>query len=319
VLRAILLYLSKAPWARRIVTGWRFARRAASRFVAGDTLDEAIDAIRALNSKGLYGTIDYLGENVSTPEEAHAAADYYLRVLDRLHESGVQSSVSVKLSQMGLGFDFELCLGNMRALMRRAAKDGLFVRLDMEDAPTVNGTFAIYRALRKDGYENVGLVVQAYLYRSENDVATLLEEGAPWRLCKGAYKEPPEIAYPKKKDVNAAFDRLTMMMLDYAVAHGSREASGDGKVPPITAVATHDVKRIDYARSYAASLGLSKRALEFQMLHGIRSDLQLALAAEGYPVRIYVPHGAEWYPYFMRRLAERPANLWFFLSNLFRG
>lgn len=319
MLRSFLLYLSKAPWCRKLVTGWRFARRAAARFIAGDTLEEAIETIKRLNEKGLYGTLDHLGENVTTAEEAVAAADHYLNTLERLHESGVKSCVSVKLSQMGLNLDSDLCLESIRKLVKKAAEGGTFVRIDIEDSPTVDRTWKIFRTLKEEGLTNVGVAVQSYLYRSEADVDQLLKEGAHFRLCKGAYKEPPELAYPRKKDVDASFDRLSEKMIRFSAANGAQEATPDGKVPPVTAVASHDVKRIEHAKEYAAEVGLPKRALEFQMLLGIRSDLQLRLVEEGYPVRLYIPYGDSWYPYFVRRLAERPANLWFFLSNLIKS
>jgi proline dehydrogenase len=318
MLRAILLYLSKAPWARRLVTGWKFARRAASRFVAGERLEEAIAAIQRLNQKGLYATLDHLGENVTKPEEARRAADDYLTLMGRICEAGVKSNASLKLTQLGLALDYDLCLDNIRRIVRKAAECGLFIRIDMEDSSTVDRTIQLYRTLRSEGLQNVGLVIQAYLYRSEKDVRDLLAEGARFRLCKGAYKEPAEVAFPRKSDVDANYDKLASMMIDSALATGSLPASDDGRVPPVTGIATHDERRVRHAQGYAKKAGLPKRALEFQMLYGIRSDLQTSLAAEGYPVRIYVPYGTEWYPYFVRRLAERPANVWFFISNFFR-
>lgn len=318
MLRAILLYLSKAPWARRLVTGWKFARRAASRFVAGDRLEEAIAAIQRLNQKGLYATLDHLGENVTKPEEARRAADDYITLMGRICEAGVKSNASLKLTQLGLALDYDLCLDNIRRIVRKAAECGLFIRIDMEDSSTVDRTIRLYRTLRSEGLQNVGLVIQAYLYRSEKDVRDLLAEGARFRLCKGAYKEPAEVAFPRKSDVDANYDKLASMMIDAALAAGSLPASDDGLMPPVTGIATHDERRVRFAQEHAKKVGLPKRALEFQMLYGIRSDLQTSLAAEGYPVRIYVPYGTEWYPYFVRRLAERPANVWFFISNFFR-
>ncbi len=314
--RASLLYLSQATWARRLVTDWRFARRAASRFIAGDTLEEALETIRTLNDEGMFVTVDHLGENVFTAEEAISAADYYLESLPRFEESGVEASISVKITQMGLNIDFNLCLDNMRRIALRAAEFGIMVRIDIEDSPVVDLTWQIYRTLRAEGVTNVGLAIQSYLYRSEEDALALVNEGAHFRLCKGAYKEPADVAFPHKADVDANFDRLTKILIDAALVDS---IVSTGKVPPVTAIATHDIKRIDFARDYAKKVGLPKGALEFQMLLGIRKGLQQSLIDEGYPVRIYVPHGTEWYPYFTRRLAERPANLWFFLSNFFRG
>ena len=317
--RAILSYLSKATWARRLVTEWRFARSAASRFIAGDTLDEALETIRILNDRGMFVTIDYLGENVFTVEEAIRARDYYLEALPRIESSKAEANVSVKLSQMGLNIDFNLCLDNMRRIALRAAEVGIMVRLDIEDSSVVERTWQIYRSLIAEGLTNVGLAIQSYLYRSEEDARALTNEGAHFRLCKGAYKEPANVAFPRKADVDTNFDLLAKILIDAALADGADLVSSSGKIPPVTAIATHDIRRIDFARDYAMKVGLPKSALEFQMLLGIRGDIQQSLIDEGYPVRIYVPHGTEWYPYFTRRLAERPANLWFLISNFFRG
>jgi proline dehydrogenase len=231
----------------------------------------------------------------------------------------VKSNCSLKLSQLGLALDYDLCLGNMRCIARRAAEFGTVVRIDMEDSETVDRTLQIYNTLREEGLTNIGVVIQSYLYRSEEDVEALLTNGTRIRLCKGAYNEPPEVAYPRKADVDANYDRLTAMIIEAAKKHGAEAASPDGKVPPIPGIATHDPERIEFARKHADRVDLPKGALEFQMLHGIGSDLQLELVKEGYPVRIYVPYGTEWYPYFMRRLAERPANLWFFIRSYLRG
>ena len=317
--RAILFYLSKATWARRLVTEWRFARNAASRFIAGDTLEEALATIRTLNDKGLFVTIDHLGENVFTAEEAISAKDYYLETLLRIESSKAEANVSVKLSQMGLNVDFNLCLDNMRGIALQAAEFGIMVRIDIEDSPVVERTWQIYRSLSAEGVTNVGLAIQSYLYRSEEDARSLANKGAHFRLCKGAYKEPANVAFPRKADVDANFDLLAKILIDAALVDGTDPVISSGKIPPVTAIATHDIKRIDFARDYALKVGLPNSALEFQMLLGIRGDIQQSLVDEGYPVRIYVPHGTEWYPYFTRRLAERPANLWFFLSNFFRG
>lgn len=319
MLRAILLYLSKAAWARRIVTGWGFARRASSRFVAGETLEEAIQAIQALGARGMNATLDHLGEHVSTAAEARAAASDYLTILDRICSAGVRSNASLKLSQLGLEVDTDLCRDNLRRIVAHGAGCGIFIRIDMEDSSTVDRTLAIYRSLRSEGLANVGLVLQAYLYRTEADVQALLQEGARIRLCKGAYNEPAQMAFPRKLDVDHNYDRLSAMMIASARERGGEPTSADGRIPAPTALATHDPRRIDYARQEAERIGLPRRAVEFQMLYGIRSDLQQALTAEGYPVRIYVPYGREWYPYYVRRLAERPANLWWFITNLVRG
>lgn len=318
MLRAILLYLSSAAWARRMITGWRFARRAAARFVAGDTLEEAIKTVIRLNRDGLFATLDHLGENVTNLQEADRATEDYQRLLQDLSPDGIQANASVKLTQLGLNVDYERCVENVLAIAHRATELATFVRIDMEDTSTVDKTLSIYRATRDEGLTNVGLVIQAYLYRSEADTCAILSEGARIRLVKGAYKEPPDLAFPKKADVDANFDRLSGIILTYAQEHGAEPVSEGGRTPPVAAIATHDEARISHARRIAAEIGLPRRAMEFQMLFGIRPDLQRSLQAEGYPVRVYVPYGTEWFPYYMRRLAERPANLWFFLSNMFR-
>ena len=319
MLRALLIYLSQALWARQIVTRWSLAWRVASRFVAGETPQDAIYAITVLNEKGICATLDHLGENVTNPEEANQATDEILHILDEIERSGVKSGVSIKLSQIGLLLDEALCEQNLRVILDRAREKNNFIRIDMEDSPYTEVTIKLFRQMREEGFgDAVGIVIQSYLYRSEEDVRQLMEEGARVRLCKGAYKEPPEIAYPRKEDVDASFDRLTEMLIDGALMAGTPKVSDCGRFPPIPAIATHDEKRVDHATVYARQMGFPKAGLEFQMLNGIRRDLQEKLAAEGYPVRVYVPYGTEWYPYFVRRLAERPANLWFFVSNFFR-
>lgn len=318
MLRAILLYLSNASWARAIVTGWGLARRMASRFIAGDEIEAALQVVKSLNDSGLYASLDHLGENVTNAEESIAATDAYIEIMQRLQETGVRANCSLKLSQLGLALDTELALGNLRCIANRAREFGIMVRIDMEDSSTVEDTLTIQRTLHEEGLTNIGLVIQAYLYRSEQDVRNLVSSGTRIRLCKGAYNEPASVAFPKKNDVDASFDRLASIMIDAALQQGSEPSGADGTQPPLAAIATHDEQRIEHARSYADQIGLPKSALEFQMLHGIRTDLQESLAAEGYPVRIYVPYGTQWYPYFMRRLAERPANLWFFLSAFFK-
>lgn len=319
MLRAFLLYLSSASWARRLVSGWGLSRRVASRFVAGDTLDDAVRAVQALNQAGLNATLDHLGENVNTAEDAAHATEDYLGLLDRIQETKLRANVSLKLTQLGLLLDFEMCAANLKRIVDRAKSYGTFVRIDMEDSAILEDTLRIYQRLKESGATNLGVVIQSYLYRSDDDIHQLAEEGTPVRLVKGAYDEPAKIAYPKKNDVDRAFDRETEMLIQGAISHGSVPVSADGRTPPIPAIATHDHLRIEYACNIAKEKGLPKEGLEFQLLHGIRTELQRTLLKDGYPVRIYVPYGTEWYPYFMRRLAERPANLWFFVSNLIRG
>jgi proline dehydrogenase len=317
--RSFFIYLSKAAWARRIVTQWGFAWRAASRFISGEKLEDAIQVIRVLNAKKINATLDHLGEHTTNPDEARTATEDILKVFSAIQLAGVRANVSIKLTQIGLALDEGLCSENLLRILQCARDSGSFVRIDMEDSPWVDTTLGLYRKMRFDyGFENVGVVIQSYLFRSEEDIRKIAAEGGRVRLCKGAYKEPPEIAYPKKSDVDESFDRLARILMDGAKMAGSTELSGGGLIPPPTALATHDPQRIEKAKQYAESIGLPKGALEFQMIHGIRRDLQEQLAAQGYPVRVYVPYGTEWYPYFTRRLAERPANVWFFLSNLVR-
>jgi proline dehydrogenase len=320
MLRSLLIYLSKAAWARKMVTGWSFAWRAASRFVAGERLEDAIQVVERLNANGINATLDHLGENTKNPDDARRATQDILNMLDAIQNSGVRSNVSIKLSQIGIALDENLCRENLATILDRARSLANFVRIDIEDAPWVDATLKIYREMFFDReHRGVGVAIQAYLYRSREDVARLSEHGARVRLCKGAYKEPPHIAYPKKRDVDANYDLLANMLMEKALAHGSPVLSEDGRIPPLPALATHDINRIQHAIEYAQKIGLPKTAMEFQMLHGIRRDLQEKLVADGYPVRVYVPYGTEWYPYFTRRLAERPANVWFFISNFFRG
>ncbi|MBN2548944.1 MAG: proline dehydrogenase family protein [Anaerolineales bacterium] len=319
MLRSFLIYLSKAVWARQLVTRWKFAWRAASRFIAGEKLEDAIQAIRVLNEKGINATLDHLGENTATIEDARKATQDIIDAIDAIEKAGVRANVSVKLTQIGLALGEELCAENLERILRHADQYGNYVRVDMEDSTCVDGTLGLFQRMRHTcSLANTGIVIQAYLYRSEQDVRLILTDGGRIRLCKGAYKEPPDVAFPKKKDVDANFDRLTEIMIDGALAHGSPALSQDGRIPPIPAIGSHDPNRLAYAKAYAQKVGLPKQALEFQMLHGIRRDLQEQTVQEGYPVRIYVPYGTEWYPYFMRRLAERPANVWFFISNFFR-
>jgi proline dehydrogenase len=318
MLRSFLIYLSKAAWAQKMVTGWKFAWNTASRFVAGTRLEDALRVVREFNSRGINVTLDHLGEHTSTPEEAQQATDDIFATIDALGDSDACANVSIKLTQIGLGLDEKLCAGNLERILARAKQHNNFIRVDIEDTPYTDKTINIYCQMREKGYENVGMAVQSYLYRAEADTRRLLELNTRIRLVKGAYKEPPDKAYPKKADVDANYDLLTKILIDASLASKSL-LSADCRFPPIPAIATHDEKRIVFAKQYAEKVGLPKNGLEFQMLNGIRRDLQDQLAQEGYPVRVYVPFGTHWYPYFMRRLAERPANIWFFVSNFFKG
>jgi proline dehydrogenase len=320
MLRSFLIYLSKAGWAQRLITRWGFAWRAASRFVAGSTIQDALRVVRELNAKGITATLDQLGEHTSTAEEANNAADAIVAVLTEIDKAGVKANVSIKLTQIGMGLDEETCRQNLLRVLEQARESNTFVRVDMEDTPYTDITIALYRNMRARGFDAccIGLVMQAYLFRAEADMRALLAEGARLRLVKGAYSEPPDKAYPKKSDTDANFDLLAKLAIDATVKRESNAVSADGRIPPFVAIASHDDKRIVFVKQIAEKTGLPKNAIEFQMLYGIRRDLQEQLVREGYPVRVYVPFGTQWYPYFMRRLAERPANIWFFVSNYFK-
>jgi proline dehydrogenase len=318
MLRSLLIYLSKAAWARRLITRWDFAWRTASRFVAGEKLEDAIAVVRALNASNITATLDHLGENTTNTAEAKRTTEDILSVFDAIEQAGVKSNVSVKLTQIGLAVDRDLCADNLKRILNYAHQKNNFVRIDMEDSPWVDATLELYYQMRLAGMDNTGVVIQAYLYRSEKDLTQIIRQGGRVRLCKGAYKEPGEVAYPGKADVDKNYDVLAAMLIDGACFNQSPVVSKDGRVPPIPAIASHDPARIQAAKAYAQQAGLPKEALEFQMLYGIRRDLQVQLASQGYPVRVYVPFGSEWYPYFTRRLAERPANVWFFISNFIR-
>lgn len=317
MLRSFLIYLSQAAWAKRLIMSLGVARRMARRFVAGDSLSDALHAVRKLNADGMLATLDLLGEHTADAADANASTAKIIQAVEQIAESEVRSGVSIKLTQLGLKLDLALVESNLRQILQAAQAHQIFVRIDMEDSPWVDTTLNLYRTMRAEGFDNVGVVIQSYLYRSEADVLALIGEGARIRVVKGAYMEPADRAFPEKADVDAAYDRLADLLLH--AGHALAPVSGaGGPWPPMLAVASQDAKRIDFAKQHANELGIPKAQVEFQMLFGIRRDLQQALAREGYPVRIYVPYGREWYPYFMRRLAERPANMWFFLTNLVR-
>jgi len=303
MLRSTLLYLSKSDRLKDFLNSFKSFNSITRRFVAGEDLAEAVDAICALNSKGITASFDHLGESITSEAETREEVREYLRVLDSIKETGIHSNVSVKLTQLGLDVSHELCYQNTLAIVRAAATLGNFVRIDMEDSTKTDYTFDIFRRLRHD-YENVGIVVQSYLYRTERDVEELLKLGARVRLCKGAYNEPPSAAFPSKQQVDQNYTRLMKMLLESGIYHG---------------IATHDEEMIEATKTFAAQRSISKAAFEFQMLYGIRRDLQERLVAEGYRMRVYVPYGKYWYPYFMRRLAERPANVWFVAKNMIKG
>lgn len=308
MLRALLLYLSHANWARSLMMHWRLARRVALRFVAGETQAQAVEAIRDLNSRGLTATVDILGESITVEAEARQTAQSYLDLFDAIYEHRLDAWVSLKLTALGLDIDADFCRANLREILQQAQEKGVVVTIDMEDHPYTDRTLELFRSLRGEvHFDNLRTVIQSYLFRSDDDISTLAAEGAGIRLCKGAYKEPPDIAYPRKSDVDAAYVRQMKILLD---------AAKEGRGYP--GIATHDEQIINTAREYVEQQAIPRSRFEFQMLYGVRSALQEQLAAEGYGMRVYVPFGTQWYPYFMRRLAERPANIWFFASNFFR-
>ena len=273
----------------------------ARRFIAGETVDEAIGAVADLPGKGLHLTLDYLGESVSSAEAASAAAADYVRIIGAIVASGIERNISLKLTQLGLDVDQATAVDNMRRILEPADANGFFVRIDMENSPYTEATLEILETLWHQGHRNIGTVIQSYMRRSPEDIARLNALGARVRLVKGAYREPKDVAFQKKSEVDAAFIELMQTLLDH------------GRYP---AIATHDPEMIDATRTYATRQGYAKDRFEFQMLYGIRRDLQLSLVKDGYRVRVYVPFGKQWYPYFMRRLGERPANVTFVVKNL---
>ena len=276
-----------------------------SRFVAGLEIEDALRVCSQVNQQGMHVTLDSLGESVSTAAEAHKAADIYHQLLDQIAARKLDSNISVKLTQMGLALDPALAESIALSLAQHAHATGNFLRIDMEDSPVTQITLDIVRRIhsRQELRGSVGIVIQSYLYRSQADIEQLIADGIRVRLCKGAYKEPAEVAFPKKPDVDANYIKLANMLLQSPIYHG---------------LATHDENMIAAAKAFAAQRNIARDHFEFQMLFGVRRDLQKSLVAEGYNVRVYIPFGREWYPYFMRRLAERPANVLFIAKNMLR-
>jgi proline dehydrogenase len=302
-LRRTLLYLSGQPAARRWMETSPVARGLSSRFVAGSTLEEALAACVKIHSEGISATLDYLGENVHTLDEARACRDMYLRMLEALHGAGIEPNVSVKLTQFGLDLSTDACEENVGSLVARAAEIKGFVRIDMESSQYTDRTLGIVRRLFEK-YGACGTVIQSYLLRSAADVEDLISRGIRVRLCKGAYLEGPAVAFGSKAEVDRSYLHLAGRLLEAG---------------PYPAVATHDERMIEGVQRFVANQSIGKERFEFQMLYGIRRDLQRELVAEGYRLRLYVPFGEAWYPYFMRRLAERPANVLFLVRNLMRS
>lgn len=305
MLRALFIALSESRSLRALAERSSIGQRTSSRFVAGTQVEDALRVTQNLNAAGMSVSIDNLGENVTNADEAQHAAALYHELLSQISVRGLNANVSVKLTHMGLDVDRQLACLNVAALVDQAAsmKPKNFVRVDMEGSPYTDRTLALVRELHGKSAGCVGAVIQSYLHRSENDVAQLLADGIRIRLCKGAYKEPAEIAYQAKSEVDANYVKIMKMLLKSGIYHG---------------LATHDENLIREAQAFATKEKIPRDAFEFQMLYGIRRDLQRSLVRDGWRMRVYVPFGTEWYPYLMRRLAERPANVWFVASNLFR-
>lgn len=304
MLRKALLYLSGQPKVFRFVRNNRLAKGFASRFVAGETVDAAVPAVRALNARGITVSLDLLGESVHTADEARAGAAEYVALLDRIAAEGLDANVSLKLTAMGLDVDEALCLENMYRILAKASEYGSFVRLDMESSDYTDRTLDLFEEHLYPAYPaNVGVVLQSMLRRTQDDVARANRLKARVRICKGAYREPATVAYPDKSDVDGNYVKAMQTLMS------------EGNYPGI---ATHDPRMIDEAKRFAAAEGIATDRYEFQMLYGVRRDLQEQLVHEGYRLRVYVPFGTQWYPYLMRRLAERPANLWFITGSVLK-
>jgi proline dehydrogenase len=302
-MKSIFLYLSTSERFKDFLTRFKSFNNVTHRFVAGEELLDAVEAIRTLNSKRISASFDHLGESITSESATRAEVDEYVRVLDSIHEKQLDSNVSVKLTQLGLDVSQDLCYANTRRIVETALRYNNFVRIDMEDSTKTDATLEIFKRLRAE-FENVGIVIQSYLYRTEKDAEELLKLGARIRLCKGAYKEPPTVAFQDKSDVDANYIKVMKILLTSGIYHG---------------IATHDENMINATVEFARERNISSDKFEFQMLYGIRRDLQGSLVAQGYRMRVYVPYGRYWYPYFMRRLAERPANVGFVLRNMLRG
>jgi proline dehydrogenase len=303
MMKSILLYLSEREAPKTLLTSVGLFNKMTHRFVAGETLDEAAGAIKALNALGITATFDHLGEAIKNEAEAGAEVDAYQRILDRIATDGLDSNVSLKLTQLGLDISKELCVANLTRIVEHAAGYGNFVRIDMEDSGHTDATLDVFRTVRAT-HDNVGIVIQSYLYRSEQDIRDLLAIGSRIRLCKGAYAEPPEVAFPEKAKVDANYVALMKILLKSGIYHG---------------IATHDPKMINETIRFARDEKLDQKSFEFQMLYGIARARQVELVKQGFNMRVYVPYGKAWYPYFMRRLAERPANVLFVLRAMVKG
>src|SRR3954468_14807366 len=303
--RSALIYLSRQEGLKNFAARFSLFKKLTTRFIAGETTDEAVAAIRDINARGCSASFDHLNEGVSSVAATEAEAKEYLHLLQLIDQTKINSNVSIKLTQFGLDIDPELAYKNARTIVEDAVRRDNFVRVDMEGSKVTQATLDIFRRLRSEfGLNDVGIVIQSYLYRTADDAGELLKIPARIRLCKGAYDEPASVAYPEKKDVDDNYVRVMQLLLSSGTYHG---------------IATHDPKMIDATIDFAQKEGIAKDAFEFQMLYGIRRDLQEQLARDGWGMRVYVPYGKHWYPYFMRRLAERPANIWFVMKNFLKG
>jgi proline dehydrogenase len=303
--KALFFALSRSTALKRLASKYGMAtpESFARRFIAGETVEEAIHDARLLQSRGLLLTLDYLGESVRTIDEASAATREYVRLIDVIVASGIERNISLKLTQLGVGVDRATCVDNLRRILDPAGRHGFFVRIDMENSPYTDVTMEVFETLWQQEYRSIGVALQAALHRTENDVRRMNDLGARVRLVKGAYKEPPAVAIQAKTEVDAAFIRLMELLLE------------QGTYP---AIATHDEAIIARTCAYAAGRNIARHRFEFQMLYGIRRDLQARLVSEGHRMRIYLPFGRQWFPYFMRRLGERPANVGFVLRAILR-
>ena len=305
ITRSALIWLSRHEGLKDFATRFRTFKKLTTRFVAGEKLDEVVPIIRELNSENCTASFDHLNESVENPAEAENEVTEYLNILAAIDEHRIRSNVSIKLTQFGLVLNPELAYRNARQIVVDAQRRGNFVRVDMEDSRVTQATIDIFKRLRAEfGLNDVGIVLQSYLYRTFEDAQELVKLPARIRICKGAYNEPPDVAFPEKRDVDANYIKVMQLLLSSGVYHG---------------IATHDPKMIDATIEFAMREGIGKEKYEFQMLYGVRRDLQRQLSRDGFNMRIYVPYGKHWYPYFMRRLAERPANIWFVMKNLAKG
>lgn len=301
MLKGALLFLARTPAVRRMVMRRDLLRGLAHRYVAGEDLEDGVAVALTLNTQGLLVSLDHLGESVVDAADADRAVRAYVEALEAIAREGVEGSISLKLTQLGLDVSREVAVEHLKRILDRARELSIFVRIDMEGSEYTQRTLDVHQELWSAGYRNVGIVLQAYLYRTAEDVDRAIEQRIQVRLCKGAYLEPARVAFPHKADVDANFERLMQKLL----ASGHRPA-----------IATHDAVLIRKAQDFCAASGISPNSFDFEMLFGVRRDLQLGLVGQGYQVRVYVPYGQEWYPYLVRRLAERPANLGFFVRSL---